>query len=53
VDVFFSFTAIPGAGYRTIRSGIRVAFELVAGRRGSMARNAQAQPDEDRASEKR
>jgi cold shock CspA family protein/peroxiredoxin len=45
-EVFFNFTAIPGAGYRTIRPGTRVAFEVVAGRRGPTARNVQAQPDE-------
>ena len=27
--VFFNFTAIPGEGYRTIRAGTTVAFELV------------------------
>lgn len=28
-EVFFSFSAIPGSGYRTVRAGARVAFELV------------------------
>ena len=28
-DVFFNFTAIPGEGYRTIRPGTRVRFEVV------------------------
>jgi len=39
--VFFNFTAIPGAGYRTMRPGTRVAFEVVAGRGGPTARNVQ------------
>ncbi len=28
-DVFFSFTAIPGEGYRTLKPGTPVSFELV------------------------
>ena len=40
-DVFFNFTAIPGEGYRTIRAGASVAFELVEGRFGMSARNVQ------------
>ena len=40
-DVFFSFTAIPGEGYRTIRSGTPVSFELVENERGPTARNVQ------------
>lgn len=42
-DVFFNFTAIPGAGYRTIRAGTAVVFELVERPRGDpTARNIQA-----------
>ncbi len=37
-DVFFSFTAIPGAGYRTIRAGQRVAFDLADNPFGPVAR---------------
>jgi cold shock CspA family protein/peroxiredoxin len=37
-DVFFSFTAIPGAGYRTIRAGQRVEFDLAANPFGPVAR---------------
>src|ERR1700676_4591679 len=33
-DVFFHFTAIPGQGYRTIRAGTEVKFELVKNRTG-------------------
>jgi cold shock CspA family protein/peroxiredoxin len=38
-DVFFHFTAIPGEGYRTIRAGTRVRFEVVESRAGKAARN--------------
>jgi cold shock CspA family protein len=40
-DVFFNFTAIPGEGYRTLKPGTRVKFEIVAGKLGSTARNVQ------------
>ena len=40
-NVFFNFTAIPGEGYRTIRGGTRVAFEIVETRTGVSARNVQ------------
>lgn len=40
-DVFFHFTAIPGQGYRTIRPGVAVKFELVESKKGSTARNVQ------------
>ena len=40
-DVFFNFTAIPGEGYRTIRPGTPVQFEVVEHRRGPTARNVQ------------
>ncbi len=40
-DVFFNFTAIPGEGYRTVRAGAPVAFELIEGRFGPSARNVQ------------
>ena len=39
--VFFHFTAIPGEGYRTIRPGTPVSFEVVAGPTGPTARNVQ------------
>lgn len=38
----------PGAGYRTLRPGTRVAFEVVDGQRGPTARNIQRQDDRDR-----
>jgi cold shock CspA family protein/peroxiredoxin len=40
-EVFFNFTAIPGEGYRTIRAGTPVAFEIVENPTGPTARNIQ------------
>src|SRR2546427_384377 len=40
-DVFFHFTALPGQGYRTIRAGTSVKFEVVESRAGLTARNIQ------------
>ncbi len=40
-DVFFNFTAIPGEGYRTIRPGTPVRFEVVDHPTGPTARNVQ------------
>lgn len=40
-DVFFHFTAIPGEGYRTIKPGVAVRFEIVSGQHGLSARNIQ------------
>ncbi len=40
-DVFFHFTAIPGQGYRTIRPGSKVKFEIVESKAGPTARNVQ------------
>ena len=37
--VFFNFTAIPGEGYRTIRPGTPVEFEVVEHANGPTARN--------------
>jgi cold shock CspA family protein/peroxiredoxin len=39
--VFFHFTAIPGEGYRTVRPGTLVSFEVVDGAAGLTARNVQ------------
>ncbi|MBA3474160.1 MAG: redoxin domain-containing protein [Rubrobacter sp.] len=39
--VFFSFTAIPGEGYRTLKPGTPVRFELVENETGPTARNIQ------------
>jgi cold shock CspA family protein/peroxiredoxin len=40
-DVFFHFTAIPGEGYRTLRPGTKVGFEIVENPAGPSARNVQ------------
>jgi len=40
-EVFFHFTALPGQGYRTIKPGVPVKFEVVEGRIGPTARNVQ------------
>ena len=40
-DVFFHFTALPGQGYRTIRPGTSVKFEIVENKTGLTARNIQ------------
>jgi cold shock CspA family protein/peroxiredoxin len=41
LEVFFNFTAIPGEGYRTIKPGATVQFEVVEGQHGLSARNVQ------------
>jgi len=38
-EVFFHFTAIPGEGYRTLRAGMHVRFEVVESAAGKAARN--------------
>ena len=40
-EVFFHFTALPGQGYRTIKPGVPVKFEMVESRNGLTARNIQ------------
>ncbi len=40
-EVFFHFTAIPGEGYRTLRPGTVVRFEVVDSMAGLTARNVQ------------
>jgi cold shock CspA family protein/peroxiredoxin len=44
-DVFFHFTAIPGQGYRTVRSGARVRFEVEESAAGLSAWNVQRVED--------
>ena len=39
--VFFNFTAIPGEGYRTLRPGTPVIFEVVKNGAGLIVRNVQ------------
>ncbi len=40
-EIFFHFTAIPGQGYRTLRAGTLVRFEVVNHPSGPTARNIQ------------
>lgn len=40
-EIFFNFTAIPGEGYRTLKPGTTVKFEIVTGKFGVSARNVQ------------
>ncbi len=37
--IFFNFTSIPGEGYRTVRAGLQVRFEIVETATGLVARN--------------
>jgi len=46
-DLFFSFTAIPGFGYRTVRAGTPVRFEIARGPAGAVARNVQREPGDE------
>lgn len=41
-EIFFNFTAIPGEGYRTLRPGAPVHFEVVEGPHGHTAWNVRA-----------
>ena len=40
-EVFFHFTAIPGEGYRTLRPGTSVRFEIVESKAGLTAHHVQ------------
>ncbi|WP_409704609.1 cold-shock protein [Caldimonas sp.] len=40
-DVFAHFTAIQMEGFRTLKQGARVAFDLVRGPKGMLAQNIQ------------
>jgi cold shock protein len=41
-DVFAHFSAIQMEGYRTLKQGVRVSYELVRGPKGDQAQNIQA-----------
>jgi len=43
-DVFAHFSAISMDGFKTLRQGAKVTFELVAGPKGQLAQNIQAAP---------
>jgi CspA family cold shock protein len=40
-DVFAHFSAIQMEGFRTLRQGCRVSFDMVDGPKGALARNIQ------------
>jgi CspA family cold shock protein len=40
-DVFVHYTAIQGTGFKTLREGEEVIFEIVAGEKGPKAENVQ------------
>lgn len=40
-DVFVHYTAILGNGFKTLREGEEVSFEIVAGEKGPKAENVQ------------
>ncbi|TVR00035.1 MAG: cold-shock protein [Desulfovibrionales bacterium] len=40
-DVFVHFSAIEGGGFKTLREGARVSFEIVDGDKGLQASNVQ------------
>jgi cold shock protein len=42
-DVFVHHTAILGTGYKTLKEGEEVVFEVVAGEKGPKAQNVQRQ----------
>ena len=44
-DLFFHFTTLPGQGYRMIRAGVPVQFEVVESRTDLAARNIQRMKD--------
>jgi cold shock protein len=41
-DVFVHFSAIEGAGYRSLEEGQRVEFDVAPGRKGEEAQNVRA-----------
>ena len=43
-DVFAHFSAISMDGFKTLKQGARVTFELAAGPKGQLAQNIQAAP---------
>ncbi|KAJ3192030.1 hypothetical protein HK101_007158 [Irineochytrium annulatum] len=46
-EVLFNFTAIPGSGYRTVKPGDRVEFELITTAKGRIAFNIQPLAESD------
>ncbi len=48
-DVFAHFSAIQMDGFRTLKQGARVSYELVQGPKGEQAQNIQAAAEEGQA----
>jgi len=48
-DVFAHFSAIDMGGFRTLKQGAKVEFELVVGPKGSLAQNIRTVLTEDQA----
>ncbi len=44
-DVFAHFSAIAMEGFKTLKQGSRVSYELTEGPKGPLAQNIQPQPD--------
>ena len=49
-DVFAHFSAVQMEGFRTLKQGGRVAFEVVQGPKGSLAQNIRPMTDVERPS---
>lgn len=43
-DIFAHFSAITMEGFKTLKQGARVSFEITEGPKGQLAQNIQAQP---------
>ncbi|MBE7939327.1 MULTISPECIES: cold-shock protein [Ramlibacter] len=48
-DVFAHFSAIAMEGFKTLKQGSRVSFEVTEGPKGQLAQNIQAEPGTGRA----
>lgn len=46
-DVFAHFSAVQMDGFRTLKQGARVAFEVVQGPKGHLAQNIRTVPESD------
>jgi cold shock protein len=50
-DVFAHFSAVQMEGFRTLKQGSRVSFEVVQGPKGNLAQNIQPLPSSEVAAE--
>ena len=48
-DVFAHFSAIAMEGFKTLKQGSRVTFEVTQGPKGQLAQNIQSEPSADKA----